>query len=529
MQLRSITVSALLAGALFTAPAHATFHLMKVVEVFAGTPAAPAAQYVVLQMYAGGQNFVGGHPVTVYNGAGTVVGEFTFSSNVSNGANQAKILIATPQAVTFFGLNADLIMSAALISAGGKVCFDTIDCVAWGGYSGDQTGVGVPFNFSGGGLLPGKAAIRRIDLVGSPTTLDSGDDTNNCVNDFVSGLPAPRNNAGVVGSIPASTCGNNVLEGLEECDDGNTSDNDTCSSTCKVQAAPYHPRGDYNIDGMSDLFWRNTSTGANRIWRSALSTAQTAVSTVASQDWKIACKSDFNGDGKADIFWRNSATGANDIWKSANSTTRQATPTVANAAWQVVAAGDFNGDGKGDVFWRNNSTGNDEIWNSGFSTQRRVLTTVTNLAWKVVGAGDFNGDGKADALWRNTSTGQNAVWLSATSSTQQAMTTVASQDWQVAGVGDFNNDGKDDVLWRNNVTGANALWRSASSSQQMAVTSVTDLAWKISDVGDYDGDHKADIFWRNSNTGANAIWKSAVSSTKQAVATVADLAWKVIP
>ena len=49
--------------------ARAAFHLMKVVEVYPGSPAAPAAQYVVLQMYFGGQNFVGGTSIAVYDGA----------------------------------------------------------------------------------------------------------------------------------------------------------------------------------------------------------------------------------------------------------------------------------------------------------------------------------------------------------------------------------------------------------------------------------------------------------------------------
>ena len=67
---------AVLALAVFAAglaaPASASFHLMKVVEIFPGTAAAPNAQYVVLQMYSAGQNFVGGHAVTVFNSASMV-------------------------------------------------------------------------------------------------------------------------------------------------------------------------------------------------------------------------------------------------------------------------------------------------------------------------------------------------------------------------------------------------------------------------------------------------------------------------
>ncbi|MFC5578225.1 Calx-beta domain-containing protein [Lysobacter niabensis] len=214
-------------------PASAVFHLMKVVEVFPGATIAPNAQYVVIQMYTGGQNLVGGHTIFVYDAAGNQTAQFTFAGNVPNGASQAKILIATPEAQAFFNIAANLTMSAAVLKAGGKVCFEDIDCVAWGAYTGSPSGVGTPFNASGG-LQLGRAAVRRLDISGSPTTLDSTDDTDNCANDFVFATPAPRNNAGMLGSPPQATCGNGTVEGLEQCDDGNLNSGDGCSSVCRI-------------------------------------------------------------------------------------------------------------------------------------------------------------------------------------------------------------------------------------------------------------------------------------------------------
>jgi len=259
-----VVVALLLAVAAFSA--QASFHLMKVVEVFPGTAASPSAQYVVIQMYASGENLVGGHAITVFDSAGTLVGTFTFAGNVANGANQSKILIATSQAQTFFGVTADLTMTAALISAGGKACWaGTLDCVAWGAYTGGAAGVGTPFN-AATGLESGKAAIRRLNIAGSATVLDAGDDTDNSANDFISGLPAPRNNAGVLGTVPAATCGNGALEGLEQCDDHNLVNGDGCSNTCQLGAVSNRVIGDFDGDGKADVFWRNGTTGANVIW-----------------------------------------------------------------------------------------------------------------------------------------------------------------------------------------------------------------------------------------------------------------------
>jgi chitinase len=218
---------------LVAGPAAAVFHLMKVVEVFPGTTIAPNAQYIVIQMYTSGQNLVSGHKIFVNDATGAQVGVFTFAGNVPNGANQAKILIATPEAQAFFNITANLTMSASVLKGGGKLCFETIDCVAWGAYSGSPAGVGTPFN-APIGLQLGRAAARRLDISGSPTVLDSTDDSDNSATDFVFATPAPRNNAGVLGSPPPGTCGNAVLESLEQCDDGNLNSGDGCSSTCMV-------------------------------------------------------------------------------------------------------------------------------------------------------------------------------------------------------------------------------------------------------------------------------------------------------
>ncbi len=176
-----------------TGPARAAFHLMMVVEVFPGYAASPNAQYVELQMYSPGQNFVAGHSVQVFNAAGTAVGTFTFPGNLPNGADQAHILVATAEAQTLFGVTPDLIMTPAISASGGKVCFDgptPPDCVAWGNYSGSATGVGNPF--SPGGLSLGQAAQRRLDR-GIPGVLDyPADDTNDSATDFVAAAPTPR-------------------------------------------------------------------------------------------------------------------------------------------------------------------------------------------------------------------------------------------------------------------------------------------------------------------------------------------------
>jgi cysteine-rich repeat protein len=230
------TITLLLAG-LAVRPAHAAFHLMNIVEVFPGTVAAPGAQYVVLQMWDDGQNFLQGHTVTFYDRSGVVIGSFAFPGMVANGVNQDKVLIANAAAQTLFNLTPDLLMTGVnatpIRPEGGKVCFENWDCAAWGNYAGSLTGVGTPFA-QPVGLVPGRAMRRRLDIAGSSILLEFADDTDVSANDFVHGAPDPRNNARQSGVIAGSICQNNVLESFEECDDGNAVPDDACTNTCTV-------------------------------------------------------------------------------------------------------------------------------------------------------------------------------------------------------------------------------------------------------------------------------------------------------
>ena len=56
MRSRIAVASALALAA--AAPAVASFHLMRIMEVFPGTVSAPNAQYVMIRSYAAGQKFL---------------------------------------------------------------------------------------------------------------------------------------------------------------------------------------------------------------------------------------------------------------------------------------------------------------------------------------------------------------------------------------------------------------------------------------------------------------------------------------
>src|SRR5258706_13945780 len=95
---RRLTRIALAAGltaagvAAFASTASATFHENMIREVHAGSGG--TGDYVELQAFAAGQNFVSGKNIVSYDGGGTPLSTFTFPTNVANGANQATILVS---------------------------------------------------------------------------------------------------------------------------------------------------------------------------------------------------------------------------------------------------------------------------------------------------------------------------------------------------------------------------------------------------------------------------------------------------
>jgi hypothetical protein len=191
---------------LLAAPAaQASFHLIKVREVFPGTTAHPNSGYVELQMYASGQYLVQFGELEVLNSAGTITSTFKPGSSVPNSANQSTILIAdTEFSSQFPSLAPDFTDEGLNLNpAGGAACWPQTeppydDCASWGNFAGQASlptpGDSAPAAPSG---IPNGMALLRSITPGCPTFLEDADDTNNSSFDFSLQSPNPRNNATV--------------------------------------------------------------------------------------------------------------------------------------------------------------------------------------------------------------------------------------------------------------------------------------------------------------------------------------------
>ena len=274
---------------------------------------------------------------------------------------------------------------------------------------------------------------------------------------------------------------------------------------------------DFNGDGHSDILFRNNMSGVFSTWAiggNAVANYEIRNVITATVDPAYALQGtmDLNGDGISDLVWRNSSTGVFSIWISLGSTFSQNTYTDGTVSnfYTMAAFGDFNGDGKDDILFRGQGGVLTE-WqsNGGAFNQNTFLTTSVDNTWHVQSVGDFDGDGKADILWRNNA-GVITIW-SSTGSAFNVNTYVdgtVSTTWHVMLTADFNGDGREDVLFRND-NGAFTEWQSFGSdfNKNVYINSTVNNTWHPVGAFDFNNDGKADLLWR-SDTGAFSIWQS---------------------
>ena len=241
----------------------------------------------------------------------------------------------------------------------------------------------------------------------------------------------------------------------------------------------------FNTNAVSDILWRNTSTGAVAAWpMDGLLSAGLRDVGIAPLEWTIAGTGDFSGDGKPDILWRNTSSGEVGLWAMNGLTNIGFQPIgVAPLEWIIAGVGDFNGDGKPDILWRNTSTGEIGLWNmnglvnTGFETVGIVATS-----WQIAGVADFSGDGKPDILWRDTITGAVAIWeMNRITNIGYFDVGTRALNFTIAGVRDFNGDVYPDIIWRDTVTGAIDVWYMNGVTQSGSVNVGTaPTVWQIS-------------------------------------------------
>jgi len=274
--------------------------------------------------------------------------------------------------------------------------------------------------------------------------------------------------------------------------------------------------GDFNADGITDLFWRAPSTGATSEWLMSSSGGLGAnPGTPNTAGWSLFASGDFDHNGTTDLMWKANGSGATSEWLMSPSGGLGANPATPNAnGWSVSTIGDFNGDGTTDLFLKAPRTGASREWlmspNGGLGGN--PATPNTN-GWTVAATGDFNADGTTDILWQ--AGGQTSLWLmSKSGGLGQNPSTPDVTGLSLVATGDFNGDGTQDLIWKNSSTGATSEWLMSSSGGLSANVSLPNTnGWNVAAKGDFNGDGITDLLWKAPSTGATSEWLMSANGT----------------
>ncbi|MBP7866492.1 MAG: hypothetical protein KA419_11120 [Acidobacteria bacterium] len=311
---------------------------------------------------------------------------------------------------------------------------------------------------------------------------------------------------------------------------------DISSGDFTLQGAVAPAAIDCNMDGKSDILWRNDTSGDLSVWyvNGSGVIGSGFLCGVSGTTWQVAGAGDFDGNGYADVLWRNSSTGALSIWRvGASGLSGSLSPGTVGSPWKITGIADADGDGCTDIFWRNTSTGDLSAWLINAFGVKSVLSLggAADANWDVLGAADFNADGRADVFWRHRTSGTMVVWLVGVTGVtgQVPLGAVDPAAWKVNGLGDVDGDRCADIVWRNDASGMLSVWLVNGSGYRSSlfVGGIGDLDWKVVGVGDFNGDGKADIFWRHAVMGTMSVWfASGTGIIGQMSPGTVDLAWK---
>jgi hypothetical protein len=174
--------------------------------------------------------------------------------------------------------------------------------------------------------------------------------------------------------------------------------------------------GDFDGDGVADLFWRHVS-GATRIWFVDESSYEEELGpTYPGARWIAELTADFDQNGQDDVLWRQPG-GAIQAWfRVGTEFETTAFPPMPQDTFELLSAGDFDGDdGFDDIFWRNVTNTDTLIWFMALDPQngsyaRMRVSSKRTLLWEVQETRDENGDGTDDLRWRMKNSHEITEW-----------------------------------------------------------------------------------------------------------------------
>ena len=178
---------------------------------------------------------------------------------------------------------------------------------------------------------------------------------------------------------------------------------------------------DWNQDGTQDLIWRTSQGSQSVVWlmdpTNNLLYKDYKILTEVPSNWQIVAAADWNMDGVSDLLWRDRVSGTNVLWLMGGegNLTITGTQTLITVplSWDIVGVSDWNQDGFKDIVWRNTRGGGENVvWfmggdNDPFKLQRDPSFLTIPVEWTLTVADRKTVPGIPDAIGNTLLTAMN--------------------------------------------------------------------------------------------------------------------------
>lgn len=229
-----------------------------------------------------------------------------------------------------------------------------------------------------------------------------------------------------------------------------------------VQGTYRTTAGDFDGDGVADVLFHAKGTAPDAIWNGdgAGGFIQSKPKDLDGQEVNVQgdyepLAGDFDGDGVDDVFWYAAGAAADSLWYGRGANRFESVDVAVNGTYLPVT-GDFDGDDCTDILWFRHDEAPESVW-YGCGGDGTFVETVSRTAVSPFFpfAGDFDGDGRDDIFWYAPGNTTEFIWLGQPDRGAFRRTFPLDEGGANVGVrgvyqavpGDFDGDGKHDVLW----------------------------------------------------------------------------------
>jgi hypothetical protein len=266
-------------------------------------------------------------------------------------------------------------------------------------------------------------------------------------------------------------------------------DNVYWTGSIQIQRGIPQPAGDFDGNGVPDLYWQQDGTNAPAAWYMGGADGSTVFSGKVLRGpqpgWRIVGIGDLDGDRHPDLVWQQDGTNAVNVWYmggvDGNTVFSAKTLSGPLPGWRVVGVADLDNDGHLDLLWQQDGTNAPAVWYMGGTDGSTVLSGKflrgPQPGWRIVGTADLDNNGHPDFIWQQDGTNIVTVWYmsGADGNTLLSAKTLGGPlpGWRIVAVADLDRNGHPDLVWQQDGTNVPIVWYMSGDDGSTILTTKT--------------------------------------------------------